>query len=213
MRRKTYYDFKVRRPSFNLPGLKKISFLKVLFILFFIGMIYGALLVGLSDSGIQNKLAFLTQEFVNKRTEQSIVFTFFSSFGSSMMLLIILFLLGFWAIGQPAALFVPIFRGLGLGMSMAQMYVAYNFKGVLFCLILILPQVIISTIGLLLGTRESVRFSNVFFRYFLPGKYDPPESGLFKMYLLKFIVLTGFMAASAAVDGICTFLFAGFFQM
>ncbi len=213
MRKKSYVSVHVQKPSVFRPfHLKNISFLKILFVLFLIGMVYGALLVGLCDSSIQDKLSFLTQEFVSKRSEQSIVVTFLSSLGSSSLLLFILCLLGFSAIGQPAALFIPIFRGLGLGMSMAQMYASYSAKGVLFCCILILPQAAVSTVGLILGTRESIRFSNVFFRYFRPEKYSPPESGLLKMYLVKFTVLFGFMICSALIDAIFTFLFAGLFH-
>lgn len=198
--------------SFISFHLKKINFIKIIFILFLLGMIYGALLMGLSDEQTLNALSFLTEQFVNKRAEQSIIITFFSSFSSSILLLLALFLVGFCAIGQPFALFIPVFHGLGLGMSMAYMYATQGLQGVLFSILLILPQAAISTFAIILGTRESVRFSNMFFHYFMPDKYESPQTGALKLYLTKFAVLTGFIALSALVDSICTFLFAGFFH-
>ena len=110
-----------------------------------------------------------------------------------------------------AALFLPVFHGLGLGISMAYLYSMQGFQGILFTLILILPSAAISTIALFLGTRESVRFSNSIFRMLFPEKYEVPQQSGLKLYLIRFGVLLLFDVAAAMVDSVCTFLFAGFF--
>lgn len=191
--------------------LKRIHFIKVIVVLFLIGMVYGALLVGLGQAQTQEQLSFLTEQFIGKRAEQSIMYTFIGSFNSSAVLLLALFVLGFCAVGQPVALFLPVFHGLGLGISMAYLYSTQGFQGILFTLILILPSAAISTIALFLGTRESVRFSNSIFRMLFPEKYEVPQQSGLKLYLIRFGVLLLFDVAAAMVDSVCTFLFAGFF--
>lgn len=203
----------VKRKSFVSIRLKKISFLKIIVILFFLGMIYGALLIGLGQAQTQEQLSFLTEQFINKRAEQSIFYTFIGSFNSSAVLLLGSFLLGLSAVGQPGALALPVFNGLGLGLSMAYLYSTQGFQGILFTLVLILPSAIISTIALVLATNESVRFSNSIFRMLFPGKYEAPSSNHLKLYLMRFGVLLLFDVAAALVDSVFTFLFAGFFSI
>lgn len=198
------------KPFFSVR-LKKIGFIKIIGILFFLGMLYGALLVGLGQAQTQEQLSFLTEQFINKRADQSIVYTFISSFNSSVILLSCLFLLGLCAVGQPIALFLPMFHGLGLGVSMAYLYSSQGLKGILFSIALILPSAIPSTISLVLGARESVRFSNSVFRSLFPEKYETPKKSGMKLYLLRFGALAIFDIASAMIDSVCTFLFAGFF--
>ncbi|WP_270739198.1 stage II sporulation protein M [Massilioclostridium coli] len=186
------------------------TFFQLILLLFIIGMIYGAVLAGTSSEEMLNKLSFLTQGFMDQRAEQSLVYTFLNSLGSTASLLLTLFLLGFCAIGQPFAGFVPIFRGLGLGLSMGSFYLQDGIKGVLFCLLLLLPPAAISTFALILGTRESIKFSNLFFSVLLPDK-NLETKGMLKLYCTKFGVLFGILLVSALIDCICTFLFAGFF--
>ena len=196
---------------FFLVRLKKIGFIKIIVILFFVGMLYGSLLVGLGQAQTQEHLAFLTEQFLNKRVDQSIIYTFISSFNSSAIMLLCLFLCGFCAVGQPIALFLPIFHGLGIGVSMSYLYYSQGLKGMLFSIALILPSAIPSTISLVLGTRESVRFSNTIFRSLFPEKYETPKNNGVKLYLLRFVTLVIFNIVSAMIDSVCTFLFAGFF--
>lgn len=191
--------------------LKKIKLTKVLFVLFLVGMVYGAMLVSLNQEEALKQLGSLMQKFIDKRAEQSIVITFFSSFISSMFLIIVLFILGFFSIGQPCSFFIPLFHGLGLGLSSAYLYSCRGIQGIFFCLVLIAPSAIISTFTLLLGAKESIRFSNKNFKTLFPKKYDQDMQGALKIYVTKFLVLSLFQLISAFVDMIFTFLFARFF--
>ncbi len=192
--------------------LSNMSLFKILLILFLLGMVYGALMVGFGQAQTSDQLSILTDQFINKRAEQSIVFTFFNSFSSSMLLLFAAFLLGFCAVGQPGSFFIPLFRGLGLGLSTAYLYAQRGWQGALFTLILILPTAAISTFALLLASKESIRFSNRMFKMLLPDRFESDIDGdTLRLYLLRFFVLMGLIALSALVDTLCTFLFAGFF--
>lgn len=187
------------------------TFLRLIIVLFFLGLLYGAVLSSASSQDTLDKLSFVTQGFMSKRAEQSLFYTFFNSLASSAILLLLLFVFGFSAIAQPVSLLVPVFRGLGLGVSMGYFYLNDGFKGAAFCLLLIVPQALISTLALVLGTRESIRFSNTFFSILLPKK-EIETDGAFRLYFTKFGVLFCILLIAAVIDCICTFLFAGFFS-
>ncbi len=204
--------FRHRQEEESAQTLGRNKFLKAIFILFLLGMIYGAVMVSVSSQESLDKMSFITGQFIDKRAQQSIFLTFFNSLYSSGILLAALFVLGFCAIGHPVSLFIPFFRGLGLGLSMGYLYQNDGLKGVVFCLLLIIPQAFFSTLSLILATRESVRFSNLFLSLLFPKKLEQSQAPhLLKLYLTKFGVLAGLIAVSALVDSVCTFLFAGFF--
>ena len=200
----------LKRKAFLSLYLKNINLIKILFVIFMVGMIYGAMLIGLNRDEAVNQLGSIMQKFINKRIEQSIFITFASSFFSSMILVVILFLVGFFSIGQPIAFFIPMFQGMGIGLSTAYLYSSKGISGIIFCLILIAPTTIISTITLLLGSKESIRFSNKNLRTLFPQKFDQNMQGELNLYLKRFSALTIFQLVSAVVDTMCTFLFARF---
>lgn len=200
----------LKKKAFFSLYLKNVNLIRILFIILMIGMIYGAMLIGLNRDEAVNQLGSIMQKFINKRIEQSIFITFASSFFSSMILIAILFFIGFFSIGQPIAFFIPMFQGLGIGLSTAYLYSSKGISGIIFCLILIAPTTIISTLTLLLGCKESIRFSNKNLRTLFPQKFDQNMQGELKLYLKRFSALTMFQLISAVIDTICTFLFARF---
>lgn len=98
---------------------------------------------------------------------------------------------------------------------MAQIYLSFSFKGILFCLILIVPHAIISTIAIVLAAKESIRFSNQFFMMLINHSSVETESShnnfSLKLYITKFIVLIGILLLAALIDSTFTFLFTRFF--
>ena len=102
------------------------------------------------------------------------------------------------------------FQGMGIGLSTAYLYSSKGINGIIFCLVLIAPTTIISTLTLLLGSKESIRFSNRILKTLFPQKFNQNMQGELKLYLKRFSALTIFQLVSACTDTICTFLFARF---
>ena len=175
-----------------------------------LGMIYGVVIVGSVSQQTLSKLAFITDEFLDQRLVQSVLITFWHSFVGSASLLLVAFVCGFCAIAQPIPIGILLFRGFGLGLSLSYLYVNNGMSGVFCFLLLVLPQAVIATFALALGARESIRFSNHLFSFVVLQK-EVQATGMFKLYLIKFLVLCGFTLVAALLDGICTFLFAGLF--
>ena len=109
-----------------------------------------------------------------------------------------------WLAGITAALFFLLFRGIGLGMSMAHFYLSLEGKGILLSLLLLLPAGALSSYALLLGCRESLRMSNRFFRAMTAGEALSPRG--FRIYVAKFGILLLMLGAAALLDAGCSHL-------
>ncbi len=176
-----------------------------------LGVLIGALLYvfvrGTGDEETFARLALVNENFLNTRREASFLRILFGSFFSSTLYLGGIFLLGFWAISQPFTLLVLVFRGLGLGAVLAQIYAAHGRGAILITLVLILPYTLLSVTALVLGARESIRMSNIYCAVSLSSRCPERMVDTVKLYLVKFLVLEAMIAAAAAVDCICTVIY------
>lgn len=189
----------------------KNKLIVILFVLFFAGVLYGSLAAAFAPADIIEKLAGITGGFADKRAEQSLFITFLNSFASNMLILAVVFVLGFSAVTQPAELFVPLFYGLGLGISMGYIYKTRLFEGVVYCAVLVIPHTVISLIAIILAVRESFFMSNLFLGCVVPKLTGELSAETVKLYSLKALVLSGAVLIAAAADCLLTFIFAGLF--
>lgn len=114
---------------------------------------------------------------------------------STIVLLGALYLLGLWACGAPFILLVPLFHGLGLGMTEAFYYHA-GLSGVWTVVALVMPVGLLGAVVLAAACAESLRLSACLSRQLLP---DGAEEGLwsgFRLYSLRFLL---FFAAAIGV--------------
>ena len=127
-------------------ALRRNRIMAVLLGSFLVAMLYGSVLIAQADDALKEKLLFLTQEYLSTRGEQSVLTTFLSSLSTSAVYLVSAFFLGFFALGQPVCVFMVLFRGFGLGLSMGQIYLNYQAQGFLYCLVLIVPAAVLFTL-------------------------------------------------------------------
>ncbi|MCL2054557.1 MAG: hypothetical protein FWG90_09045 [Oscillospiraceae bacterium] len=177
-------------------------------ILFLIGVLFGTILYRLNSESA-DKLSELAGSFIAGRLEQTFWQTLVNSFAGAFILLLVCFVLGFGAIFQPLEAMIPVFRGIGLGVSLAGMYSRYGAGGVGISLVLIVPNGVISALVLIIGVREAMRMSNSIGAIVFTRKsgFEPVD---YKLYFTKFIVLTAILTVSSLADSLLTFLFAGF---
>lgn len=207
----TSYNRKTKTQS-GIKNMFNNKLIMVLFALFLLGMVYGALSVADLGEELLKSADFITQGFISIRRMQSIFITLGSSFISSSILLLIVYLMGYSSIGQPITFFIPFFRGLGLGFSMGYLYTYFGGKGIAYCLVLLLPHALVSTLALVLGAKESIRFSNLLFRNFF-SKENLISLKTLKLYTSKFLIIIFLVLISAIIDCVFTFLFSRFFVL
>ena len=69
------------------------------------------------------------------------------------------------------ALLIPVliaFKGLGIGMTAGYLYLIYGLKGIAFYILILLPGIFVSSIGLIIFAAESFKFSSVIIYCILP---------------------------------------------
>lgn len=121
---------------------------------------------------------------------------------SVVTLLCALFLLGLWPCGAPFILLVPLFYGLGLGLTEAYYY-SLGGQGVAAVALMVMPHGLLSAAVLVTAAVESMRLSTRMSRQLLPAA---PCGGLwagFRLYCLRFLL---FLAATLFV-GLLDILF------
>lgn len=199
-------------PSGGMASIKRAfrrnRIMAVLLISFLAAMLYGSVFIAQVGADLEEQLRFLTQEYLTTRGEQPILSTFLSSLSTSALYLISAFFLGFFAFGQPVCIFIMLFRGFGLGISMGQIYLHYQLNGFLYCLVLIAPVAVLFTLVLASALKDSVQMSNLFLAIFFP-KLGTAAEGALKMYGTRYLVYAILAVVIASLDAGMNFLFSG----
>lgn len=120
---------------------------------------------------------------------------------SLLVLLAALFLLGMWPCGAPFTLLIPLFHGVGLGLTEAYYYTLGG-RGVLAVAAVILPHGLLCAAVLVMAGVESFRLSVRLSRQLLPPTAAPHAGDgdslwpQFRLYCLRFLL---FALAAVAV--------------
>lgn len=190
---------------------KRIKVFYVLLALFVLGMMYGSILLKDGSEEILFSLAKIQDTYLTEKSAHSVIYTFFNSVISSGSFFLGSFLLGFSAIGQPLSYGIIFLKGLGIGSSIGYLYLHYGFAGIGYSALLILPGAVVAVFALILSARESIRLSNLLF-FSMVREGNPLSKSTCRLYLLKHVILFGFILVSALLDSILTLIFAGMFQ-
>lgn len=190
---------------------KRIDIGKTVFVfmlaVFCAGELTGALLYCGNSAELPESLKLISGSFFSGRAESTFIMTVINSFSGAFLLLSVCFLLGFGVVFQPVAAVVPFFRGIGIGITLAEINGEYGVKGFALSLAVAVPYAVASGIIIAAGAKESVLMS-VSMAKAVFG--DSRNKGLdFKLYFTKFVMLAGLLAAAAAADGLLSFMFAG----
>lgn len=186
---------------------KKTNILFKIALLMLFGVLLGVLAFCFFNKEVILNLANIEDDFLNIRLSENYLSILFSSLLNSSVIIVLLFLLGFYPFAQPLEIIIPIYKGLGYGVTVAQLYYTNGAKGILMSLILILPNALISSYAVFIGVRESLTLSNGLFSHmFLYRKFDNIKETI-KLYSVKFLVLEAIISLSSAIDCICCLLY------
>lgn len=171
-------------------------------LLMVIGVLIGTLAFSFIKTSTLSDLNLIENDYLSMRENGEYVKILYSSLLNSSTLLVVLFLLGFCAIAQPVSVLIPVYKGMGFGVTIAQIYSENGVNGFFSAFILILPCALISSYALFIAVRESIRMSNRFFsQAFLDRRCESDSiNDYVKLYAVKFLVLEAVTAVSAAVD-------------
>lgn len=191
---------------------KSYVFIALIFT-FIVGLVYGSLLAKSQSIQLVEQLSIITKEYASAHLKQTLATTFLNSLCSSSVFIFIPYLLGYSAIGQAASIALPLFKGLGLGLTLGHLYISYGVRGMGYSALVILPQSVIALFAIIIACRESVKLSNLFFCSFLPKKNKSVSLNTIKLYNIKFVILFVIILVSSVVDSISVLLFSGILKI
>ena len=118
---------------------------------------------------------------------------------STVVLLGALFLLGLWACGIPFILLVPLFHGVGLGLTEAYYY-RLGMSGVAVVATVVMPVGLLSAAVLVAACAESVQLSACLSRRLLSHGEGEGLYGRFRLYGLRFLLFLGVAMIVALIE-------------
>lgn len=194
----------------NLTGTqrRKLS-LGLLLLLMSGGIIAGTIAVCSADSLDAVNKSALTQNLLKTSEIKTIFQIYLNAFVPLAAALILQYICGFSALGQPLTIAGIIYRGVSTGISASIFYLMLGIKGFLAILIMLFPFAAVSSVILILGGRESIKFSNMFMNFALNKNVEEDKRFGIKLYTVKFIVLIVLSLIAAAADSIITYFFTG----
>ncbi len=193
-------------------GRKHKKTLILLFICLILGMIFGAISVSYFNLESIYKLDFLFLNDFKGRINQSNLEIFISSF--SILSLFALFTelnaLSCWG-----AFFIPFivaFKGIGLGISAGYLYLIYGLKGIAFYLLILLPGIFISSVGITLLAGGCMKFSFKLLKSTISKDKKENLRSILKQHLKKSAYCLIILAISSAIDVCFMIMFSRFFN-
>ena len=175
-----------------------------------VGVLLGSLFYSSMDSNVLGSIGRTGSGFVSLRQHADFPQILLRTLSSSTLFLLVIFLSGLCAVGQPFAACALAVRGLGMGVVFSQLYSGFGVKGMLYSAVLVLPNALICSVALVLGAREAICLSN---RYAVFSLSDRQQDGLketLRRYCAKFLVLEAVLAVSAGMDCLVTWITKGF---
>ena len=136
---------------------KLLVFLSI-FLLF--GIFFGAVLMKLADEIVIKFINALFLSDFKERLSKPLLELFIASISSTFIFVLISFFMGLSMWGFILAPVIPFVRGICIGLCEGYLYSAYGLKGICFHSLIFLPGIFISSIAVLLMTREAMKISN-----------------------------------------------------
>lgn len=172
---------------------------------FLIGELFGVIIFCKSNTGIISAQGFIGNFFFN-RLESTFLQTVIDSFSGNFILVILCAVLGSGAFFQPIEIIIPAFKGVGVGILLAEVYYSSGLKGIICSILLIVPYSAVSALIVSVAAREAVYMSNTVAQCIFKGNnYDKID---FDLYLTKYVILLALLAAAALADSLITYLSA-----
>ncbi|MBO4584385.1 MAG: hypothetical protein J5756_04880 [Clostridia bacterium] len=112
----------------------------------------------------------------------------FECFAICMTSVAIVFVLGFTAAAAPVIYAVPVFRGIGFGVMMTEIYSAFDLKGALICLVAVIPYAAVTVVSICVLSMDAVLISASLTRFLFAGDVSGVNGTRLRAYFVKLII-------------------------
>lgn len=193
-----------------LKDILKNSRIFILVVFFVAGLLLGAISLN-GNFETTEKTAEITESLLLLKREGNISEIFFSSLLSNLIYVLISIFLGFSLVGYPLIWWIPLLKGLGIGILTGYLYSYFSFKGIGYALIIIYPAMIISTFALILSCNDSIIYSKNAFMKSIKGRgeFEKDET---KIYIIRNIIYLLIVIVSSVADTLFAKIFSNLFK-
>lgn len=204
-------------PKISLPDLRylfrRYGVTLVFLLLVLLGMVLGALYARSAQSDTLDSLDFLFTTNLDARLSQSPLGTFCACFASDFIFLISVYLFGIAPWGLPLELVTVLFKGFGIGITAAYLFISHGLSGVGFYLLVLLPGTFLFCIALAFFATSAFEFSKRMF-IMTVSKNAPAVPLRGSLLHLSSRLLTALIITFAAslIDTFLWSMFAGAFK-
>ncbi len=203
---RTTRDYSVTVAEFFMENRRLLVFLA----LFLAGVVGGSLVFLAGHDMLTGDLALILQVRPVDKGFLGGIAALGSSCFSTFLLLALLFLCGLSACGAPVTALVPVFFGLGIGLTEAYYY-GIGGAGILFTALFVIPHNLLAAAALLMGCSESLRMTLLLSGQLLPSVHCGGLWQDFKLYCVRFAMFLGIMLSAGVVDVLMRSLFLQWF--
>ena len=198
--------------KFRVHGSGKNIGFVIFCIVLFAGIVFGAVSGRSADSELMKRLDFIFQTNYHIRCSQGLLTAFVSSFGSSVIFLVMIFLFGLSLWGGFVSWIIPFFKGYGYGISVGYLYGLYGFYGVGYNLLIVLPGMFISSLVISKAGYEVMKKSVKMIRLVTRNEIRDDPYIQMKHYLKMMFVSMLMCAVSSVVDMLFAMCFSWIFK-
>lgn len=172
------------------------------YFVFLLGIVIGSFL-----AVFNRQTSFLTESSVLSEILLRLVpFSFsgywFQSFTIVMTAVVIVFVLGFTAAAVPVIYAVPGFRGIGFGVMMVDVYTAFNLRGLLICIVGVIPFALLTVAAICILSMDAVIISRGLTLYIFKEDITVVKKSRVKVYFVKFIISSVTSAFAALIHAV-----------
>ncbi len=173
-----------------------------------VGGIAGFMLCRLSGELISQRE--LT-DFLTLRIKGGFFSNAVSSFFGCMVWIAAAFVCGLCAVGQPLVFLLPLFKGIGAGVTLSGLISLYGGNGIACFAAFVLPGTAMGTVLCVYECRCAVSASNRLLKYIRGARLQGESREYFSLYFMRFAVCSAGCFISGIIDAGISLLLSGLF--
>lgn len=200
----------VAMPRLKISPLNQYIGLMMLIV---IGAVFGALYIknsGINKTGLEGTGFFMQDILVAGAASKGFVSLVSSSFFPVSLLICVAYLFGLCVIGFPFEILMPVIHGAWLGAAMASIDIRYGVRGLGICLIFIIPQALITSLAVMIASREGIKFSSSISKSFFSVKGKKLNAS-FRVYCYKYAVCFLLVGIASIIQALAVIIFSDIF--
>jgi len=211
---RTTYEYVRKRDKEKkslFPSLKSVYGLYGFLAFILLGILYGSIRFGGLNADIFSRLSAVFGSHTNMLETTGIMRLFFNSISQSLWIILIIFVLGFCAIGYPIIAALCFIQGIAFGLSASYVYALMGASGILYSLALMIPGTLMHFLIVINASKSAGHLSLRILSVVTNKSKQEDLHHKCWMYCVHFFIYILLLLIKALIESILITIFSGFF--